>query len=113
MKFMYTFKDALLAKAIRKILERKIRDYGRIEAFSLDSRRKQMTVSILLDGEANALDVKIIRYQFDTTADCVRFEKVSTSRIWLNRLLEKKFDHPKKRKVALSPALVKALKFLL
>ncbi|GJQ32248.1 MAG: hypothetical protein HBSAPP04_10870 [Ignavibacteriaceae bacterium] len=85
----------VLNKSVRAILQYYVEPYGEIKTLSIDDSVKEIKATLLLKGELQTLEVRIIGYNFTRVEDkgYMTFLKVSTSREWINKLLE---THPPK-----------------
>jgi len=109
------FMNEALNKGMRIIIQHYIKSYGEVTALSIDDSTKEIKATLLLKGELQTLDVRIIGYNFIKIdgKGYMTFLKISTSREWLNLVLQ---DHPpkelKERKVEIPPAAAIILKFV-
>ncbi len=104
-----------LNKGVRIILQSYVEPYGEIKALSIDDSIKEIRATLLLKGELQTLEVRIIGYNFTRIDDkgYMTFLKISTSREWINRLLE---THPpkelKEKKIEIPPTAAVIMKIL-
>jgi len=104
-----------LNKGVRIILQSYVEPYGEVKALLIDDSVKEITATLLLKGELQTLEVRIIGYNFTRIDDkgYMTFLKISTSREWINRLLE---THPPKeleeKKIEIPPAAAVIMKIL-
>lgn len=83
-------KDSSVSMVLEKMLQKKIARYGRLLQFRIDSARSSASVEVLLHGEAHPLAVQIERYELShrQQTSYVTVHQATTSRQWLNSLLE-------------------------
>lgn len=100
MRMLNAAKDALTGKAARTYLNSVLARYGEITALTLDSRACTIMAVCQLEGEKEAITIKVERYVIESEAEkrFVRIEAVSCSRPWLERLL---LDHARERRFPL------------
>ena len=82
-------KDALTSRAAQVWANNLIARYGKVQDLKIDSRRKTLEVSCLLDGEPTPVTIRIENYVVETEADkkFIRGGHFSCSRPWLQSLL--------------------------
>ena len=104
-----------LNKGVQLILQSYVEPYGEIKSLSVDDSIKEIRATLLLKGELQTLEVRIIGYNFTRIDDkgYMTFLKISTSREWINKLLE---THPPKelvkKKIDIPPAAAVIMKIL-
>jgi hypothetical protein len=81
-------KDTALSKGAKTALNVAISEYGKVLRIDLDTSRKTLHAEILLDGEHEAVQLKVGRYELH---DCegrysLILYEIETSRAWLNTL---------------------------
>jgi len=79
-------KDAGLSKAAKIAVNQKIKAYGKMLKFNLDSKEKTIYIEVMLDGEEKALKVEIGSYELIHKDDkhSLIIHEVKTSREWIN-----------------------------
>lgn len=83
--------DRLTGSASTKyVINQYIRDYGQLTALRIDSRKKSITASILLNGESRSINLNIAEYSIvkEGSSPGLIIQKASTDRPWLNAVLE-------------------------
>jgi hypothetical protein len=82
-------KDALASRAAHVWANKLIARYGKVQDLKIDSRRKTMEVSCLLDGELMPITIKIENYVVETEQGktYIRATGFSCTRPWLHKLL--------------------------
>jgi len=90
----------LISKVLRGFINYKIKGYGKMLHFDLDSKSKKIDLEIMLDGECEPLRIAIGRYELSPEGDTVRFHDITTSRAWVTTIAQtfitdKPFDLPK------------------
>ena len=82
-------KDMAVSKGVVPWLNKQMADYGKIVSFKLDSFAKRVELEALLNGEKEPVKVWVEKYAVvQKGVDVfVRFERIETSREWLNTLL--------------------------
>lgn len=78
--------------------------YGEIKSFKLESKEKSIALSVLLNGEAEAIDIEIGNYEIDDSnpdEPVVVLSQLKVSRGWMQELASdqvegKRFDIPAK-----------------
>jgi len=85
MSLMKRGKDKLISKALEKFLESYITEYGDILDFKIDSAKKSIFLSVILQGETEKLDINILGYCLEPSDSktTFTFDRVETSRQWL------------------------------
>jgi hypothetical protein len=101
-------KDALASRAAHVWANKLIARYGKVQDLRIDSRRKTLEVSCLLDGELTPITVKIENYVVETERGktFIRATDFSCTRPWLHKLLE---DLGHRHRVELPPWVVAVL----
>ena len=81
-------KDKTLAQGLALALNKRIEKYGRILDLRLDSRNKRLELELLLNGEAEPLQVRIENYEIREEAGCwyLRAKELKASREWIDTL---------------------------
>jgi hypothetical protein len=101
-------KDALASQAAQAWANNLIARYGQVQDLKIDSRRKTMEVSCLLDGELTPITIKIENYVVETERDkkFIRATGFSCTRPWLQNLL---MDFGPRQRIELPPWAAAAL----
>ena len=101
LKLLKKKKDMLLSKGIEKFiatyLERK--KLGKITKCKLDSKKKNIKLTLLLKKEKEPLEIKISNYSFkkEGLEGYFTFDSISTSRDWNSNALERIIANKNKR----------------
>ena len=82
-------KDALASRAAQVWANNLIARYGRVEGLRIDSRRKTVEVSCMLEGEASPITIRIENYVVETELGktFMRATGFHCTRPWLHRFL--------------------------
>jgi hypothetical protein len=101
-------KDALASQAAKAWANTLIARYGKVQDLKIDSRRKTVEVSCLLDGEPSPITIKIENYTVETEGDkkFIRATNFSCTRPWLQNLLA---DFGPRQRIELPPWAVAVL----
>jgi hypothetical protein len=101
-------KDALASQAAQAWANNLIARYGKVQDLKIDSRRKTMEVSCLLEGELTPITVKIENYVVEIERDkkFIRATDFSCTRPWLQNLLR---DFGPRQRIELPPWAAAAL----
>ena len=84
--FIKESKDKAVSIAVKKAINYKLKEMGKMVKFNLDSTKKTIELEILLDGESEPLYVSVERYEL-TEEDGKHFlyaQEITTSRKWIN-----------------------------
>jgi len=79
-------KDAALSHASKPLINQYIKEYGRMLKFNLDSTKKTIELSVLLEGEQEPIDIRIDRYALheEQGRHFITLEGIHTSRAWID-----------------------------
>ncbi len=79
-------KDVTLSKGVCVAINYKIEEFGKMIKFNLDSKTKTIELEIMLDGEKEALHVKVNNYKFSEKDHryTLVVQDIVTSRAWIN-----------------------------
>ena len=101
-------KDALASRAAHIWANKLIARYGRVQNLKIDSRRKTVEVSCLLDGELTPITIRIENYVVETERGktFIRATGFSCTRPWLHKLLT---DFGHRHRIELPPWAAAAL----
>ena len=101
-------KDALASQAAQVWANNLIARYGKVQDLKIDSRRKTMEVSCLLDGELTPITIKIENYVVEIERDkkFIRATGFTCTRPWLQNFLR---DFGPPQRIELPPWAVAAL----
>lgn len=82
-------KDAVASQSAQVWINNLISRYGKVQGLKIDSRRKTLEVTCLLDGESAPIAIKIGNYAVETDEGkkFIRATDFSCSRPWLQNLL--------------------------
>jgi hypothetical protein len=85
------FKDIGISTLGKKFGNQFIKEYGEMLDLRLDSKNKKIELEILLKGELEPLKVDIGSYKIEQNGEksYIILSEISTSREWINTLLEK------------------------
>jgi len=101
-------KDALASRAAQVWANTLIARYGKVQDLKIDSGRKTMEVSCLLDGESTPITIKIENYVVEIERDkkFIRATGFSCTRPWLQNFL---MDFGHRQRIELPPWAAAAL----
>jgi hypothetical protein len=101
-------KDALSSRAALEWANKRIARYGKVQDLRIDSRRKTVEVSCLLDGEPGPITIRIENYVVESERDktYLRATHFICTRPWLQRLLT---DFGHRQRIELPPWAAVAL----
>jgi hypothetical protein len=101
-------KDALASRAAQVWANKLIARYGKVQDLKIDSRRKTVEVSCLLDGEPTPITIRIENYVVETEQDkkFIRATDFSCTRPWLQNFLT---DFGHRQRIELPPWAAAAL----
>ena len=79
-------KDKALSKGLVMAVNHKIKEFGEMLKFNLDSKSKTIELEIMLDGEKEPLHVKVNSYELteENGKSFLVAKDVVTSRAWIN-----------------------------
>ena len=79
-------KDKSLSVAVQTAINYKIKEFGEMLKFNLDSKTKTIELELMLDGEKEPLHVKINNYELreDGGKYYLVANDIITSRAWMN-----------------------------
>ena len=79
-------KDKGVSVAVKMAINSKIKEFGEMLKFNLDSETKTIELEILLDGEKEPLHVKVNNYKLIKENDkhYLQANDITTSRTWIN-----------------------------
>ena len=79
-------KDKGLSVAVQTAINYKIKEFGEMIKFNLDSKTKTIELEIMLDGEKEPLNVKVNSYKLTQEDDKYYLvaNDIVTSRAWIN-----------------------------
>jgi hypothetical protein len=83
-------RDKALSKGVELAVNSRIRRFGKVLKFQLDSREKTIELEILLKGEHEPLRVSLKRYEIveEESRYYLLAENIVTSREWINTVAE-------------------------
>jgi hypothetical protein len=101
-------KDALASRAAQVWANNLIARYGKVQDLKIDSRRKTVEVSCLLDGEPTPITIRIENYVVETEhgKKFIRATDFSCTRPWLQKFLT---DFGPRKRIELPPWAAAAL----
>jgi hypothetical protein len=103
-----TAKDALASRAAQVWVNNLIARYGKVQDLKIDSRRKRVEVSCLLDGEPTPITIRIETYVVETEhgKKFICATDFSSTRPWLQNFLT---DFGPRKRIELPPWAAAAL----
>ena len=101
-------KDALASRAAQVWANHLITRYGRVQDVKIDSRRKTVEVSCLLNGEPTPITIRIENYVVETEQNkkFIRATDFRCTRPWLQNFLT---DYGHRQRIELPPWAAAAL----
>jgi hypothetical protein len=101
-------KDLMTSKAAKAYANNLIERYGKLDEFSIDSKRNRIEAVVRLNGEVSPIGVTIERYAIDSEGGKKFFQVLDSSatRPWLQAVMR---DHLHGRKFELPPWAASAL----
>jgi hypothetical protein len=101
-------KDALSSRVAQVWVNKLIARYGNVQELRIDSRRKTVEVSCLLDGEASPITIRVENYRVETERDktFIRASEFTCTRPWLQKVLT---DFGHRQRIELPPWAAAAL----
>jgi hypothetical protein len=93
-------KDLMTSKAAKAFVNEKIRNYGRVEDLTIDSKRRRIDVTCQLTGEVSPISVSIEKYRVEQQGGKTFIEVLDSSatRPWMQAAMR---DHLHGRKIEL------------
>jgi hypothetical protein len=93
-------KDSLASRTAQTWANNLIARYGKVQDVKIDSRRKTVEISCILDGEPTPIAIKVENYVIETVNDkkTIRATSFSCTRPWLQNVLN---DFGPKQKIEL------------
>ncbi len=87
---MKKVKDSFISSIIRRVISKKIEDYGEIVSFSIDSNDKNIIAEVMLKGERDTVAIEISQYSILDLGGkkYFTFGDLHTSREWLTILIQ-------------------------
>jgi len=81
-------KDKALAKVAQIAINKQIAEYGEVQSLRLDSSTHRIDLTVMLEGEVEALIVHIDKYEISESNGSHQLEVhgINTSRQWINTL---------------------------
>ena len=104
-------KDKASSAILRRLADKHIRKYGRVEDIAIDSSRKTLEAKILLRGETETISLRISRFEIirEDGYHNIVVHGVSASREWIDTLAR---DYLENRAIRISSSTAHALTFL-
>jgi len=86
-----SIKEKASQSAFKAAINRRIAPYGKLERLNIDSKHKTCEATVLLEGEKDAIEVRIEGYEVRCINGtyAIRAERIEASRVWLERLLQR------------------------
>ncbi len=105
------YRDRAISAALKKLLEPRVKRYGRLTRITLDSSQRSLRAEVLLHGETEPVTLSIGRYDMVTEGGrgFLVMHDIRASREWLERLAQ---DFLEGRTVRIPSALERTLSFL-
>jgi hypothetical protein len=105
---IHAAKDMISSKAAKAWLNNFIARYGEVREFKIDSKRKRIDLSCILNGETEPVRVTIIKYEVEDEGEKTFFKVIDSSatRPWLQAVMRdhlhgQRFELPKWASTAL------------
>ena len=88
--FFRKSKDATLAAAARFAVNSRLRGIGQMTELSIDTKKRRILVRLELVGEAEPIEVEIVKYSLRTKDSVAKLtiEEATASRRWLAAALQ-------------------------
>ena len=79
-------KDKTISTGIYTVFDYKIRGFGKVLKFNLDSKNKTIELEVMLDGEKEPLNIHIDNYEIQEIDSqyYIAVQNITTSRKWIN-----------------------------
>lgn len=107
------FKDAPLSWVLKKLANHHLKRIGgEVLEFRIDSENKTLYLKVFLKGEEKPLEVEAKAYAIESIGgqSFIRFENLTTSREWVNAVLELYFED---KKLPVPEKYVKLIKMII
>lgn len=93
-------KDALASRTALTWINHRFERYGKVQELKIDSRRKIVEVSCLLDGEPTPITIRIENYSVEVEGpkQFIRATRFTCTRPWLQNILS---DYGPRQRIAL------------
>ncbi len=90
-------KDKAISVSIAQAFNHKLKEYGKMLQFNLDSKEKTITLEVMLDGEKEPLHVRVNRYEIFNEGDksYLIVKDIVTSRAWINTVASQYLNNQK------------------
>ena len=104
-------KDRGLSVAVQTAINHKIKEFGEMIKFNLDSKSKTIELEIMLDGEIEPLHVKVNNYRLaeENEKHYLVANDIVTSRAWINSVA---FEYLSGQKFEIPAEYAKMLKLV-
>ena len=81
-------KDKGLSLTVQAAINHKIKEFGEMLKFNLDSKTKTIELEIMLDGEKEPLHIKVNKYEIseESGKHYLIANDIVTSRAWINTI---------------------------
>ena len=81
-------KDSVVQKVVKMVINFYAKEYGKMLKLDLDSKAKSVSLEVMLDGEKEALSVKISNYEIveERSKYFLKINGIRTSRAWINTI---------------------------
>jgi len=86
-------KDKTVSIALKKAANLKLQGFGELLDLEIDSNKKSIQGTLMLEGELEALDLNIAKYEVYEKKGIyfLGIQEITTSRIWINKLITSHF----------------------
>ena len=93
LKFLKNKKESILSNSIKRVISTYLeqKNLGEITSFRLDSKKRDIYLTLLLRKEKNPLEIVVSNYNFirDGERGYFTFKSIKTSRDWNSQALER------------------------
>jgi hypothetical protein len=88
--FFRKSKDVTLAVAARLAVNTRLRGIGQMTELSIDTKKRRVLVRLELLGEAEPIEIEIVRYNLKTKENVTKLtvEEATASRPWITAALQ-------------------------
>ena len=88
---IHTLRDKTVSKCAAYLFNARIKEFGNLLAFELNSKKRTIEMEIILKGETEPLHVLIRNYKIiqEGEKSFITAEQIDTSREWINTAVER------------------------